>query len=184
MDKRLSNVWIVVVSAAVLAVLLLGISLIGTNTGSSTTGAAPAGANPAATQPAVPTISSQGQNSSQQGAGAAAGAVTTQSGLQYIDEVVGTGAQPQKGQTVVVNYTGYLDDGTVFDSSVQRNQPISFVLGQGEVIAGWDEGIASMKVGGKRKLIIPPSLGYGAQANGPIPANSRLTFDVELLEVK
>jgi peptidylprolyl isomerase len=178
MDKRITNVWIVIVSAAVLAVLLLGISLIGTNQNSATTTGAAAAANPAATSPVAPTTAAQGQN------GATQGAVTTQTGLQYVDEVVGTGAQPQKGQTVVVNYTGYLDDGTVFDSSVQRNQPFSFVLGAGQVIAGWDEGIATMKVGGKRKLIIPPSLAYGSQGQGAIPANARLTFEVELLEVK
>jgi len=110
---------------------------------------------------------------------------TTASGLQYIDQAVGTGAQPQAGQTVTVQYTGYLDNGKVFDSSVQRNQPFEFVLGAGQVIRGWDEGIASMKVGGKRRLIIPPQLAYGAQgAGGVIPPNARLTFDVELLGVK
>ncbi|HEY3342813.1 MAG TPA: FKBP-type peptidyl-prolyl cis-trans isomerase, partial [Anaerolineae bacterium] len=148
------------------------------NQTSATTGAA-AAANPAsAAAPVVPTAPAPAQN------GPVQGAVTTQSGLQYVDEVVGTGAQPQKGQTVVVNYTGYLDNGTIFDSSVQRNQPFSFVLGTGQVIAGWDEGIATMKVGGKRKLIIPPSLGYGAQGQGSIPANAQLTFEVELLQVK
>jgi peptidylprolyl isomerase len=111
---------------------------------------------------------------------------TTASGLQIIDQVVGTGAQPQAGQTVVVQYTGYLDNGTVFDSSYSRNQPFEFVLGAGQVIRGWDEGIASMKVGGKRRLIIPPQLAYGAQGagGGVIPPNARLTFDVELVGVK
>ncbi len=109
---------------------------------------------------------------------------STSTGLQYQDIAVGDGAQPQPGQTVVVNYTGWLDNGTKFDSSLDRNQPFSFTLGQSQVIKGWDEGVATMKVGGKRRLIIPAALGYGAQANGKIPANSRLTFDIELLQVK
>ena len=109
---------------------------------------------------------------------------TTASGLQFQDIVAGTGAQPQAGQTVTVNYTGWLNDGTKFDSSLDRNQPFGFVLGKGQVIKGWDEGLATMKVGGKRRLVIPPGLGYGAQANGKIPANSQLTFDVELVDVK
>ena len=110
---------------------------------------------------------------------------TTASGLQFTDQVVGTGTQPKVGQTVTVHYTGYLDNGTVFDSSVQRNQPFEFVLGAGKVIRGWDEGIASMKIGGKRRLVIPANLGYGAQGYPPvIPANARLTFDVELVGVK
>ena len=92
--------------------------------------------------------------------------------------------QPKKGQTVVVNYTGYLDNGTKFDSSIDRGQPFEFILGAGQVIPGWDEGIASMHIGGKRKLIIPPNLAYGANGQGPIPPNARLTFDVELLAIK
>ncbi|MCS7061931.1 MAG: FKBP-type peptidyl-prolyl cis-trans isomerase [Anaerolineae bacterium] len=108
--------------------------------------------------------------------------VRTASGLEYIDEIVGSGAQPQPGQTVVVHYTGYLDDGTIFDSSVQRGQPAEFPIDQ--VIPGFREGVLGMKVGGKRRLIIPPELGYGAQGQGPIPPNARLTFDVELLQVK
>jgi FKBP-type peptidyl-prolyl cis-trans isomerase len=99
------------------------------------------------------------------------------------DELVGTGPAAQAGDTVIVNYTGWLTDGTKFDSSLDRNQPFSFVLGAQQVIAGWDQGVAGMQVGGKRKLTIPPELGYGAQANGPIPANSTLVFEVELLQI-
>jgi len=111
--------------------------------------------------------------------------ITTQSGLQYQDLVVGAGAEAVAGKSVTVHYTGTLQDGSQFDSSVDRNQPFSFILGAGQVIPGWDEGVAGMKVGGKRKLVIPPGLAYGAQGYPPvIPANATLTFDVELLEVK
>jgi len=110
---------------------------------------------------------------------------TTPSGLQYEDIKVGTGATPQKGQTAVVHYTGTLADGKVFDSSKPRNQPFTFALGRGQVIKGWDEGVATMKVGGTRKLVIPPDLAYGASgAGGVIPPNATLTFEVELLEVR
>ena len=116
---------------------------------------------------------------------ASATEVTTPSGLKYTDEVVGTGKQPQAGQTAVVHYTGWLLDGKKFDSSVDRGQPFSFPLGKGQVIKGWDEGVATMKVGGKRILIIPPDLGYGARgAGGVIPPNATLKFEVELLDVK
>ena len=115
--------------------------------------------------------------------------VTTSSGLQMIDTQAGTGASPKQGQTAVVHYTGYLNDngnkGKKFDSSVDRGQPFEFPIGQGRVIKGWDEGVASMKVGGKRTLIIPPALGYGASgAGGVIPPNATLIFEVELLGVK
>lgn len=110
--------------------------------------------------------------------------VTTPSGLQYIELQEGDGATPQKGQTVVVHYTGTLEDGRKFDSSRDRNRPFSFKLGVGQVIPGWDEGIASMKVGGRRQLIIPPELGYGSRgAGGVIPPNATLIFDVELLKI-
>jgi peptidylprolyl isomerase len=115
--------------------------------------------------------------------------MTTPSGLQIIDSKVGTGASPKPGQTCVMHYTGWLYEngqkGKKFDSSVDRNEPFEFPIGQGHVIKGWDEGVSTMKVGGKRTLIIPPGLGYGARgAGGVIPPNATLMFDVELLGVK
>lgn len=110
--------------------------------------------------------------------------VVTASGLKYVDVVVGKGASPKPGKMVKVHYTGTLENGTKFDSSVDRNEPFSFVIGVGQVIQGWDEGVMTMKVGGKRKLIIPAKLGYGTRgAGGVIPPNATLLFDVELLDV-
>src|SRR5271163_1812931 len=119
----------------------------------------------------------------------AAGEVTTPSGLRIIDVKAGTGPAPQSGQTVTVNYTGWLfvdgKKGTKFDSSVDWGQPVSFTIGQGQVIKGWDEGVATMHVGGKLTLIIPPDLGYGDRgAGGVIPPGATLIFDVDLLGVK
>ncbi|NET10401.1 MAG: FKBP-type peptidyl-prolyl cis-trans isomerase [Merismopedia sp. SIO2A8] len=111
--------------------------------------------------------------------------VTTDSGLQYIDLVEGDGASPSRGQRVVVHYTGTLENGQKFDSSRDRNQPFTFTIGIGQVIKGWDEGVMSMKVGGRRQLTIPPDLGYGAAgAGGVIPPNATLIFDVELLNIQ
>jgi peptidylprolyl isomerase len=114
---------------------------------------------------------------------------STPSGLKIIELKVGTGASPKPGQTVVVHYTGWLYDngkkGKKFDSSLDRGQPFEFPIGKGQVIPGWDEGVATMKVGGKRTLIIPPNLAYGANgAGGVIPPNATLIFDVELLKIK
>ena len=111
--------------------------------------------------------------------------VTTKSGLKYEDLKEGTGAEAKKGDSVEVHYTGWLTNGKKFDSSLDRNEPFSFRLGAGMVIKGWDEGVAGMKVGGKRKLMIPPELGYGARGAGNvIPPNAELIFEVELLKIK
>jgi FKBP-type peptidyl-prolyl cis-trans isomerase FkpA len=108
----------------------------------------------------------------------------TSSGLQYHDLVVGKGEEARKGQEATVHYTGWLPDGTKFDSSKDRNEPFSFRVGGRMVIAGWDEGVAGMKVGGTRKLVIPSNLGYGARGVDIIPPNATLVFDVELLGVR
>jgi peptidylprolyl isomerase len=112
-------------------------------------------------------------------------AVTTPSGLKYTDLVAGTGPSPQIGQTVTVHYTGMLTSGKKFDSSYDHGAPVDFTLNEGSVIKGWVQGLATMKEGGKRKLVVPPSLGYGPQGRPPkIPGNATLVFEVELLKVK
>ena len=129
---------------------------------------APAGTPPPASAPTTPE---------------AHDVVTTPSGLKYEDLVVGNGALAENGMVAVVNYTGWLTDGTKFDSSYDRGQTFAFRIGAGQVIAGWDQGIPGMRVGGKRRLTIPPSLAYGNRAVGSIPANSTLVFEVELVSI-
>ena len=125
------------------------------------------------------------EEDSAKAADSAATEITKPSGLAYTDVEVGTGEEAKAGQTAVVHYTGWLTDGTKFDSSKDRGQPFSFPLGQGRVIKGWDEGVQGMKVGGKRLLNIPSDLGYGASgAGGVIPPNARLKFEVDLLELR
>ncbi|MBU0508435.1 FKBP-type peptidyl-prolyl cis-trans isomerase [bacterium] len=145
-------------------------------------------ATPVKDEPATPTeiTASDKPVKMEEGSKTSADTVKTESGLIYADVIVGNGATPKPGQTCVVHYTGWLTDGKKFDSSKDRNQPFQFPLGQGKVIKGWDEGVATMRVGGTRTLIIPPALAYGDKAvgGGMIPANSTLVFQVELLDVK
>jgi peptidylprolyl isomerase len=110
--------------------------------------------------------------------------ITTPSGLKILDEKLGQGNEVKSGDTVTVNYLGTLENGTKFDSSYDRNAPFTTQIGVGQVIKGWDEGIVGMKIGGKRKLIVPPALGYGSQGMGSIPPNSTLIFEVELVSFK
>ncbi|BDA39889.1 FK506-binding protein [cyanobacterium endosymbiont of Braarudosphaera bigelowii] len=111
--------------------------------------------------------------------------ITTTSGLKYVDTQEGSGVYPKTGQFVSVHYIGTLENGKKFDSSYDRNQPFSFKIGIGQVIKGWEEGVSSMKVGGQRKLIIPPALGYGSRGAGSvIPPNAVLVFDIELLDIE
>jgi FKBP-type peptidyl-prolyl cis-trans isomerase len=159
---------------------------------SKTQGSAPAAATGSSASSAVPTTGTSTTTASGMSATVTTGApaaasqeVTMASGLKYQDLVVGTGAEAAAGKTVSVHYTGWLTDGTKFDSSVDRGQPLPpFKLGTGAVIKGWDDGVAGMRVGGKRKLTIPPGLAYGERGSpGVIPPNATLMFDVELLGV-
>lgn len=141
----------------------------------------PGSSSSGGSEPATLIASAETNNMDAKNAG---NTTTTPSGLKYVDLEVGTGASPQKGQTVVVHYTGTLEDGTQFDSSRDRGQPFSFKIGIGQVIKGWDEGVGTMRVGGRRQLIIPAELGYGSRgAGGVIPPNATLIFDVELIRI-
>ena len=152
-----------------------------------TIGALACGSAQAATTPApMSTPHSVGKMSGRIAAKAAMALHTTPSGLQYQDLKVGTGPLPKTGQSVIVHYTGTLTDGKKFDSSRDRNEPFTFKIGLGEVIPGWDEGVGTMRKGGRRKLVIPARLGYGDRGvgNGLIPPGATLLFDVELLDIK
>ena len=159
-------------------VVVLVVAQVGNNANSATA------ANLTATTPA-PTNFTKNQNLIASNTMSDANVVTNPSGLKYVELEEGTGATPEPGQTVVVHYTGTLENGTKFDSSRDRNSPFEFKIGVGQVIKGWDEGLSTMKVGGRRQLIIPPDLGYGSRgAGGVIPPNATLLFDVELLDIK
>jgi FKBP-type peptidyl-prolyl cis-trans isomerase len=140
------------------------------------------GSTPSEAQSAAP--SSQPRDSQESAPATSKSNAGETAGLIIHDEVIGKGPSAKSGDRVTVHYTGWLKDGTKFDSSKDRNQPFSFSLGAGDVIPGWDQGVAGMKVGGKRKLTIPPNLGYGARgAGGVIPPNATLLFEVELLKI-
>ena len=141
---------------------------------------------PAAASTSTPTPAATATPSPEAGVDSSSiSVITTASGLQYKDLVVGTGEAAKAGDTALVHYTGWLEDGTKFDSSVDRDAPFEFVIGQGRVIKGWDEGVASMNVGGKRELTIPPELAYGDRSIGDvIPPGATLIFEVELLELR
>lgn len=166
---------------ALAAAALVALGIAGcANTGSSPK-SSPSTSNTAAAPPPAPVQLPTGIPAIPAGAQAP---VTTASGLVYQDFVVGAGASPQTGKTVTIHYSGWLTNGTPFDSSRKRGVPYSFPIGTGRVVAGWDEGILSMKVGGQRRLTVPPSLGYGANGRGGvIPPNATMIFDVELLAV-
>jgi FKBP-type peptidyl-prolyl cis-trans isomerase FkpA len=171
-SQRSSLLWVLVVALFI----TIGLGGCSTQTRSPAQGTTPSGAQSAA-QPSRP----ESQTSTP---AASNGNAEKTAGLIIADEAVGEGPAAKSGDRVTVHYTGWLTDGTKFDSSKDKDQPFSFSLGAGNVIAGWDQGVAGMKVGGKRKLTIPPDLGYGARgAGGVIPPNATLKFDVELLKI-
>ena len=164
---------------AALALAALALASCHQKTATSGSNATPAALTPPATSPPTPGAPMSGTKT------AAGEEITTASGLKYQDLVLGDGAVAETNHRVSVHYTGWLTDGTKFDSSLDRGRPFDFQLGAGQVIRGWDEGVTGMRVHGKRRLTIPPDLGYGPQgAGGVIPPNATLVFEVELLDVK
>lgn len=177
MSTRLSRL----LAAALMLALVFSLAGCSKSDNSSATSSSQA----ATTEQPVTTDQSAGTAGQDASADAGPGKVADVTELKIEDLKVGTGAEAVAGKTVTVNYTGWLTDGTKFDSSLDSGQPFSFVLGTGYVIPGWDQGVAGMKVGGKRRLTVPPALGYGANgAGGVIPPNATLVFDVELLNVQ
>jgi FKBP-type peptidyl-prolyl cis-trans isomerase len=177
-----STRWLAVLAVCALAGCNQSKNDTGTSSGSTTSSSTTSGSSATSTESST----GMGAGATTTTPAAAAGKeVTMPNGLKIEDQVIGTGAEAGDGMKVSVHYTGWLTNGTKFDSSRDRNEPFEFTLGKGQVIRGWDEGVKGMKVGGKRKLTIPSDLGYGAAgAGGVIPPNATLVFDVELLGVQ
>ncbi len=179
MNTTEKNKWIAIVIALIAVGIALGGYSLYQNSMGPTVVSAP-DTNQAATSAALTAQATTTTNMNEP--------TTLPDGLIIQDEQIGTGPAAKAGDQLEMNYVGTLEDGTKFDSSYDRNQPLPFTLGVGQVIKGWDEGVVGMKVGGKRKLIIPPALGYGNQAvptsTGTIPANSTLIFEIELVSIK